>query len=216
MRIVALSDTHGHHKKMTIPDGDLLIYAGDFSMCARLNDVVEFAAWLKALPHEHKIVIPGNHDLYCEGEFQWAREEFFPAEYLMHMPTEIAGYRIFGSPYSSSIFEPSRWVFDYPRDGPRSRQLWEHIPDGTDILVTHGPPKGILDRVLNVHQGEDPHVGDFYLKQVVERVRPKVHIFGHIHEGFGSQVVEYGTSFYNVCVCNVYYKPLNPVTVIDL
>jgi len=216
MRLVALSDTHGYHKKLTVPDGDILIYAGDFSMRARLSDVVLFANWLNSLPHEHKIIIPGNHDVYCEGDTDWARKEFSPAHYLLHSSVEVAGLRFFGSPYSSAIFEPSKWAFDYPPNGSQSKRLWSQIPTGTDILVTHGPPKNILDRVLYADPGEDPNVGDHFLMWNVARIQPRLHIFGHIHEGYGSCLPEVGTHFYNVCVCDVEYKPVNPITVIDL
>ena len=217
LRIIALSDTHGYHEKLTIPDGDLLIYAGDFSMRANHRDTVRFAKWINGLPHAHKIVIPGNHDAYCEQSFSYAREEFAPAVLLNHEECEILGYRIFGSPYSSCIFEPSIWHFDYVPLSDRAHRLWNAIPDRIDILITHGPPKGILDRVDSVHPGEDPNVGDPILLENVKRALPRVHIFGHIHEGAGSFAHEkYTTRFHNVCVCDVKYKPVNPITVIDL
>lgn len=215
LRIVALSDTHGYHNRLTIPDGDVLVYAGDFSMRAKLNDTVDFAAWFNALPHTHKIMIPGNHDMYCEQATEYARQEFAPAIFLDHQECEVMGYRFFGSPYSSCIFEPSIWHFDYPPLGEKAHRLWESIPAGIDVLITHGPPKGILDRVDSVHPGEDPNVGDPILLKNVKRVNPKVHIFGHIHEGYGAYYDGW-TKFHNVCVCTVQYKPHNPITVIDL
>jgi Icc-related predicted phosphoesterase len=199
-----------------VPDGDLLVYAGDFSMRAKMNDVVEFARWIKSLPHSHKIIIPGNHDVYCEKNLPWTRDEFFPALALNHESCSIAGYRIFGSPYTSSIYEPSPWSFDYPRVGSHSEKLWSQIPTTTDILVTHGPPKGILDYVPVVGPEEDNNVGDVNLLYHVNRVRPKLHLFGHIHEGYGNYTATWGTKFYNVCICNESYRPINPITVLDL
>lgn len=217
MRIVAMSDTHGYHRNLKVPDGDLLIHAGDFSMRAKLKDVVEFARWFKSLPHKHKILVPGNHDVYCEFDPAWAREEFFPAILLAHEECEIEGRRIFGSPYSSSIYEPSPWSFDYRPDGPRSKELWSQIPDHLSILITHGPPKGMCDLVDSAHIGEDPHVGDLNLLRNVERALPSLHIFGHIHEGYGNFASDmWSTSFHNVSVCDVEYRPVNPVSIINL
>lgn len=217
MRIVAISDTHGYHKRLTIPEGDMLICAGDFSMRAKSYEVTQFAEWFNQQPHKYKVIVPGNHDVACEGDRPWCKEEFSPAVYLDHEESKVAGYRVFGSPYSSSIYEPSPWAFDYPPNGDRSERLWSQIPDGIDILITHGPPKGILDVVLDPHVGEDQHVGDVNLLYHVKRVIPKVHIFGHIHEGYGKYISPvWTTEFYNVCVCDVHYQPRNPVTVIDL
>lgn len=228
MRIIALSDTHGYHKRLTVPDGDLLIHAGDFSMRAKAHDVVEFARWFKALPHPHKIFVPGNHDMACEQDGSWAREEFAPAIYLEHEACEVMGYTIFGSAYSSAIYDPSPWFFDYQRYGSRSKDLCDQIPDHVDILITHGPPYGIGDLVPDPRVGEDPHVGDPNLLNRVKQTLPRIHIFGHIHEGYGvyrpdyvdmfghNDPREFNVEFYNVCVCNGDYKPVNPITVIDL
>jgi Icc-related predicted phosphoesterase len=217
LKIVAISDTHGFHKGLTIPDGDMLICAGDFSMRAEMKHVVEFAQWFNSHPHKHKVVVAGNHDMYCEGERQWTKDEFFPAIYLVHEEAEVNGYRVFGSPYSSCIFVPSAWSFDYDPKGPRSEGLWSQIPDNLDILITHGPPKGILDKVDRTNPREDEHVGDVNLLYHVKRALPRAHIFGHIHEGAGSYISDlWTTKFYNACVCNGKYKPMNPVTVFDL
>lgn len=219
MRLVCLSDTHGFHKSLKVPDGDILIHAGDFSMRAKTSHVVEFATWIKSLPHKHKIVVPGNHDMACETQEIWAREEFAPAIFLIHEYATVAGLQIFGSPYSSAISDPSDWCYDYPRYGERGRRLWRHIEPNRklDILITHGPPHGIGDLVLNSHLGEDPNVGDVTLKRVVTEVNPKVHIFGHIHEGYGEYTIPTcDTKFYNVSVCTISYKPTNPIRVIDL
>jgi Icc-related predicted phosphoesterase len=215
LRIVALSDTHGFHKNLTVPDGELLIHAGDFAMRAKKPHVVEFAEWFKSLPHPYKIIVPGNHDCYLDGHNYWGHELFAPAIYLDHEYCEVMGLKIFGSPYSSSIYEPSMWSFDYPREGFRSKELWDSITGKLDILITHGPPYGILDLVENAHVGEDPHVGDLNLLYAVERSAPMIHLFGHIHECHGTTDNE-RTKFYNVSVCNLQYKPVNPITVIDL
>lgn len=217
MKIVALSDTHGYHKKLTIPDGDFLIHVGDFAMRANRSTVYEFAQWFKAQPHAHKIIIAGNHDVCLEGDRRWAVEEFAPAHYLMHEKVTLGGLTFFGSPFSPAIYDPSDWSFDYPPNGTRSRDLWDNIPKGIDVLITHGPPKGILDLVKSPHPGEDPHVGDVNLLHRVMTIRPRVHLFGHIHEGYGTyQHPTVRTRFFNVSICNLDYRPVNPITVFDL
>jgi len=217
LRIVALSDTHGYHTRLKVPDGDVLIHAGDFSMRAQRSHVREFAHWFKQQPHKHKIIVPGNHDVACDGHRLWAAEEFNPVQYLDHESCLIEGYTVFGSPYTSSIQEPSYWSFDYPRYGAQAKHLWGTVPDHVDILVTHGPPHKIMDRVPCAAPGEDPNVGDPYLMSRIEQILPRVHIFGHIHEGYGSfSTPGLTTKFYNVCVCDGYYTPSNPITVIDL
>ena len=238
MRIVACSDTHGFHRKLSIPDGDVFIHVGDFSMQAKVSHVKEFAEWVNALPHAKKIVVAGNHDIAASTMGKsWVKSEFFPAFYLDHEFLQIGDVNFFGSPYSSAIRDPSDWVFDYPRFGERGERLWNAILDvpKLDVLITHGPPYSIGDRVLYSHVGEDPCVGDHTLYNVVRVKQPKVHLFGHIHEGYGRHEREVmfadlgwfekraacqetvnKTVFYNVSVCDVDYRPSNKVTVIDL
>jgi len=217
VKFVVLSDTHGYHKQLKVPDGDFLIHVGDFSMRANHTAVIEFARWMKSLPHKHKIIVAGNHDVCLEGDRLWAKEEFAPAHYLMHEKLTLDGFRFFGSPYSSAIREPSDWSFDYPPNGQRSKDLWEQIPKNLDVLITHGPPKGILDLVKFTHKGEEPNVGDVNLLRQVMEVEPRVHVFGHIHEGYGVyQHPTRRTRFFNVSICNLDYRPVNPITVFDL
>ncbi len=220
MRIVALSDTHGYHKKLSVPDGDVFIHAGDFSMRAKKKHVVEFASWVKSLPHKYKIIVPGNHDMACEGQESWAKEEFSPAMFLVHDFVEIEGLVFFGSPYTSSIQEPSDWCYDYPRYGERGKRYWNSINGHyniIDVMITHGPPKFIGDLLCEPHVGEDPNVGDETLRTVVDRIDPRIHIFGHIHEGYGVyQVDTCQTKFYNVSTCTLDYKPTNPIVTIDI
>ncbi len=220
MRLVCVSDTHGFHRRLTVPDGDVFICAGDFSMRAQMKHVIEFVDWVKRLPHPVKIVVAGNHDCYCEGNESFVKEEFFPVVFLNHESFTVNGVTFFGSPYSSAIHDPSDWCYDYSRWGERGERLWNSIRKNLispDVLITHGPPYGIGDMVLFAHEGEDPHVGDHTLLKVVEDLQPKVHIYGHIHEGYGQyQHSTCSTKFYNVSTCNVDYRPVNPVTIIDL
>lgn len=217
MRIVAMSDTHGYHKKLTVPDGDVFIHAGDFSMRARIEQVQEFTHWLDSLPHKHKIIVPGNHDIACESNSRSMMKDMFGSSiYLDHEYHEIDGVVFFGSPYTTAIKDPSDWSFDYPRGGRRGALLWEPIlhGNGMDILITHGPAYGILDKVSDPHFGEDAHVGEKWLSNIIEKHNPTLHIFGHIHEGYG-HMRDVETSYYNVSVCTEQYKPTNPITTIN-
>lgn len=220
LRIVAMSDTHGFHKNLSIPDGDVLIHTGDFSMRAKIRHVTEFAEWINSLPHKHKIVIAGNHDMACESMgAQWVEETFKPTIYLDHDYHTIDGVVFFGSPYTIAINTPSDWSYDYPRYSVRGKRLWKQVVDGPrmDVLITHGPPYGIRDRINEPRFGEDPHVGDKDLLDVVKKHNPQVHVFGHIHEGYGLHRYEgVDTVFYNVSTCTEDYKATNDIRIIDL
>lgn len=213
MRLVALSDTHGLHGKVTVPDGDILIFGGDF--CTHgfsFGEVFHFRNWFKALPHKHKIIISGNHDRLMEMRPELATEfADLNIHYLWDSGTTIEGINFWGSPYTPWF---NNWAFNEHRDN-MSRH-WNLIPDGTDILVTHGPPQGIRDGLYTINAGEQ-HLGDPQLLEAVYRVNPDVHIFGHIHAGYGQQHEKpVGISFYNVSICDEHYVVTNPCTVIDL
>jgi predicted phosphohydrolase len=215
-RIVCLSDTHGRHDVLTVPDGDLLIHAGDMTMRGREPEVEEFAAWFTALPHRHKVVIAGNHDWLCERRPTRARELLSDVTYLLDEETVAAGLRIWGSPWQPWFHD---WAFNLAR-GKAIRAKWDLIPDGTDILVTHGPPFGFLDGVRRPGWfTEDAtaveHIGCEELRVALDRVAPQLHIFGHIHEGYG-QARSGETILVNASICDADYQPVNPPIVVDL
>jgi Icc-related predicted phosphoesterase len=112
------------------------------------------------------------------------------------------------------------WAFNLPR-GAALAAKWRLIPDGIDVLVTHSPPHGILDEVarrLPFLAGvweSDTHVGCEELRTAVERLRPRLHVFGHIHEGYGRES-RHGTDFVNASNCDRHYRPMNPPVVVDL
>ena len=175
MRIVCLSDTPLAHEraKIRIPDGDILIHAGDGTIEGTVREFMDFNRWLAHFHHRHKVLIAGNHDRLFEKDPNLARSIVSHAIiYLQDSVVEIEGLRIYGSPWQPEF---QNWAFNLPR-GPRLREKWNRIPEETDILVTHGPPAGILDQTPH---GE--HVGCQDLREVVERIQPKVHVFGHVH-----------------------------------
>lgn len=206
MRVVCLSDTHGRHGTIVVPDGDLLIHAGDSTKRGTRPEIEAFDAWLGGLPHRHKVVIAGNHDFGFEQDVT-ARTWIRHAIYLQDEGAVIDGLRIWGSPWQPRFFD---WAFNLDR-GLALAAVWAKVPDGTDILVTHGPPRGILDRTF---RGE--HVGcDDLLREVTERIRPRLHVFGHIHEDAGL-IERDGIRFVNASACDLRYQAVQPPIVVDL
>ncbi len=206
MRIVCISDTHGLARGIAVPDGDLLVHAGDLSAHGEPQQVAAEARWLRSLPHRHKVVIAGNHDFLFERSPSAARALMEGLVYLEDEETEILGLRIYGSPWQPEF---CGWAFGLPR-GPEIRAKWDRIPAGIGLLVTHGPPMGIGDLTT---YGE--HVGCADLLEGVRRVRPRWHVFGHIHEGRGVTEAE-GTTFVNASVCTASYRPTNVPIVLDV
>lgn len=208
MRIVALSDTHGLHEKVYVPEGDILIHAGDFmNYGTKVREVTDFISWFISQPHAEKILIAGNHDILIENE-PWARTLIPPdVRYLQNSGTEIHGVRFWGSPYTPKFMD---WAF-MANPGEHIARIWSQIPKKTDVLITHGPPFGILDEMEEPKQ----RVGCEELRKVVDQIKPKYHIFGHIHAGYGVEMSG-ETMFVNAAVCNEQYRPINQPIVIDL
>ncbi|MCW3073682.1 MAG: metallophosphoesterase [Flaviaesturariibacter sp.] len=208
LRFVAISDTHCRHKSLKLPKGDAIIHSGDLTYKGKKEEVLDFLSWFKGLNYTHKIFIAGNHDFFFEKEGKRSIEGYIPSNiiYLNDSGTNINGINIWGSPITP-------WHFDWAFNKKRGRDIarhWNLIPSDTDLLITHGPPYSILDQVLN----ERP-VGDRDLLKRVGELKPKVHVFGHIHEAYGKCTKD-GTRFYNVCNLNEHYELVNPPTVFDL
>lgn len=195
MKIVAFSDTHMLHDKVEIPGGDLLIFAGDMSVCKTVQDVTRFNNFLKTLPHPHKIVVGGNHDHLLAYSPETGRELLRDAVYLQDSSIIIEGIKIYGSPWQPTFNTKACNAFALPR-GKIIRRKWDLIPEDTDILVTHSPPCGIMDEDSGVSHGCSD------LLERVQHVQPKYHIFGHIHNHNGIESIG-KTNFIN---CNVKAK----------
>jgi predicted phosphohydrolase len=204
MRVVAVSDTHTFHADLgAIPDGDVFVHAGDLCRGGRLDELRLAAEWLRALPHRHKVVVAGNHDWCFLREPQAAVALLGPGvTYLQDSGAVIAGLHFWGSPWQP---EYNGWAFNLPR-GPALASKWALIPAGADVLVTHGPPLGIGDWL-----GEDGRQGCEELLTAVRRVRPLLHLFGHIHQD-GGLWQEGGTCFANVTTWECEREP----TVLDV
>lgn len=205
MRIVAISDTHGLHDHIAVPDGDVLVHAGDVTRHGELDELPALNDWFASLPHPHKLLIAGNHDWCFEELPEGCRQLLTHVTYLQDEAVTIAGVTFYGSPWTPWFHS---WAFNLHRGRP-IRQKWLQIPHGTDVLITHGPPLGILDQTL-----EGKAVGCEYLREIVGLLTPKLHIFGHIHEGAGIVEAD-GTAFVNASTLTRRYMPTNPPIVID-
>jgi len=199
VKLVLISDTHEQQGNLIVPDGDVLVHAGDLTFRGKFDPIAQTGRWLRSLPHKTKILCAGNHDfLFEESKFE-ALEALGPdIIYLENEAVTIDGVKFWGSPVTPWFFD---WAFNVAR-GQDIKRYWDKIPNDTDVLITHGPPKGILDLA-----GSDP-VGCEDLRESVRRVRPKIHVFGHIHSGYGS-VHRDGTTFYNASVVDEAYKIAN-------
>jgi Icc-related predicted phosphoesterase len=207
MKVVLISDTHKLHEKIKLPEGDLLIHAGDISGRGTYGEVMIFLEWFSKLPFKYKVFIAGNHDFFFEKNNHKEISDFPEGViYLENSIIEIEGISIWGSPYTPEFYN---WAFMKKR-GEEIKTIWDKIPNKVDILVTHGPPYSILDK--NIY---GTMCGCEELLMRVKEVQPKIHVFGHIHEGYG-MIEEAGTKFYNACVLDEAYQVRNEPYVVDI
>jgi len=207
MRVVFISDTHNRHDLISVPDGDMIVHSGDFSSRGEPGEIAYFLKWYADLPHRHKVLIAGNHDFLAETAPSIFRGMIPDSVvYLEDSGVEIEGLRIWGSPIQPWFFD---WAFNRKR-GAEIKLHWDLIPDDTDLLITHGPPYGILDKV--VRDGSPVGCRDLLAK--AQLVRPRVHVFGHIHEGYGQLEID-GVNYLNASVLDERYAVKNAPIVFD-
>ena len=209
-QIVCCSDFHGYYPD--VGSGDILIFCGDVSRRDLLDEYNKFDEWLLKQEFEHKIVVAGNHD----NKLFDVSYKIKNAHYLCDSGVEILNFNIFGSP----------WTLTFPGINPRCtaftgteedlKAKFDLIPDDIDILITHGPPYGILDQVYHPENCRYHHTGSKSLMDAIKRVEPKVSIFGHIHEEYGSrEAFALETDFFNCSHVNERYEPVNkPIRIV--
>ena len=205
LRFVVISDTHGLHDLLEIPPGDVLIHAGDMTRRGDLREVQAFDAFLARLEHRHKLVIAGNHDFCFERQPALARAALAHATYLEDEAIDVEGVRFYGSPWQPWFFD---WAFNLRR-GAEIRAKWQLIPPDIDVLITHGPPLGHGDVTV---RGDA--VGCADLLDRIREVKPRYHLFGHIHEAFGTSS-DGTTTFVNASTLDFRYRTTHPPVVID-
>jgi predicted phosphodiesterase len=210
MRITLISDTHTKHRNITpdLPGGDLLIHAGDIMNSGYdENDIWEFLQWFESQDqYKSQVFIAGNHDRLFENNFDKVKNILIEYPYISYLWDTALTYvneeanescKLYGSPWQPEFYQ---WAFNLPRNGEDLKEKWFWIPKDTDILVTHGPPFG--------HCDEAPfggHVGCELLRERVDEFPPKIHVFGHIHAGYGYKFHN-GTHFFNASVLNERYN----------
>jgi Icc-related predicted phosphoesterase len=208
-KLVFISDTHNKHASLVLPDGDILIHAGDATGRGTLPEISSFLTWFEAQPHSHKIFIAGNHDLMFEQDpdmFNMLLKEHPSIVYLEDSGVEVMGLKFWGTPWVSWC---GNWAFC--ANSAERYQAWMLIPDDIDILITHSPSYKILDKCKN----GDFAGCDFLKEQVLERIKPKIHCHGHIHESYGRQEID-NTLILNASQLNENYQITNPPHVIDI
>lgn len=239
MKLVVISDTHGKHEELLspLPDGDVLIHAGDYSVYGKYDETKAFLEWFVNQPHQHKIIVYGNHEVgVCPLQEQKRGrmcEALINTSYNMKVSTEyhrtcdmiqtyadsvkflvdealvIDGVKFWGSPWcGGSFMTMGRWGF-YLRTDEQRREKFALIPDDTHVLITHSPPLGTLDTA-----GEK-HLGCPELAARVTQVQPPVHIFGHIHNSYGVHFGQH-TDSYNCSNLNEAREVVNPITLINV
>jgi Icc-related predicted phosphoesterase len=228
LRFVCISDTHNRHRELRpLPPGDVLIHSGDFTNFGKEDEVREFYEWFSEQSFKYKILIAGNHEITFDLDFdrQEARDRFHDGQwldfkkikeiitndasiiYLENEAVEIEGIKIWGSPHQPAFWG---WAFNIPR-GVGCRLMAEKIPTDTDILITHGPPA--RQRDLTEY---GTRVGcEDTLRVIENRVKPIVHVFGHIHNSWGVSHNE-KTHFVNASSCSYDDEFLNHHIIFDI
>ena len=213
MRITVISDTHTKHGLIPLtdlPGGDLLIHAGDIMNSGyNKNDILDFCTWFHSLEqYDKKIFIAGNHDRMFENHPEGVEELlniYLDIDYLQDEGYDLydldtdTSTKIYGSPWQPEFYS---WAFNLPKNGIELAGKWEAIPDNTDILITHGPAFGTLDTVAGRPWD---NLGCELLAQRIEVIKPKIHVCGHIHSGYG-YVFKNGTHFFNASVLDEQYE----------
>jgi Icc-related predicted phosphoesterase len=220
MKITMISDTHNKHKYITddLPGGDLLIHAGDISSMGYEHEIREFCKWYNSLDnYTHKVFIAGNHDWGFQINTEKVKEilDFYGNITYLQDNDVLVGDKlvsVYGSPWQPEFYN---WAFNLERKGDELKEKWDNIPSNTDILITHGPAYGYVDRVI----GRTEHLGCELLTDRIKEIKPKIHVCGHIHSGYG-YTFDGDTHYINAAVLNESYnyhhKPLtiewNPET----
>lgn len=200
MKIVCISDTHKYNPP--IPDGDVLVHAGDFCGRGELDEIAGFDQWMAGLPHKHKVVIAGNHDIALQKEAVEAEALLQSCTYLRDSGVEIDGIKFWGVPWTPNYF-PEHWSFNHASPGEHCQMVWDRVPEGTDVIVSHGPPFGHLDLTKSGNRA-----GCSIMLEAIERVKPRLVVCGHIHEGYGAKYLPGGAALINASICTT--RPLRP------
>lgn len=210
MIVDCIADLHGYQPELE--GGDLLLVCGDLTAWDDPSEYEELNKWLAGVPYEKVVVIAGNHDMCIERE-QAKIEQTDKVCYLENSGTEFKGMKIWGSPNTQIFYGVAPNYKAFMRMEVHLREMWELIPDDTDILLSHGPGYGLHDVVYRT----DENMGSVSLGKWLARHKDALKLFacGHIHEGYGMVKAGGGPAFVNCSLMNMDYEPVNkPVRII--
>lgn len=209
MIVDCVSDLHGYYPNLE--GGDLLIVAGDVTN-GDPEDLVSFSEWIVQQKYKKIVVVAGNHD----RPFIWKDNISFSKphiEYLCDSSTQFGGYKIWGAPWTQWFLGVNPHCTAFMVSEEELAKKWQGIPQDVDILVTHQPPYGILDK--NIY---GKWCGCHHLLEAIDQTMPKLHVFGHIHEDHGKLFYKHmgpNTWCVNASYVNAHYRPVNdPIRVI--
>lgn len=221
MKIAVISDTHGIHDSMyhPLPEAEILIHAGDVTNVGSQAGIRQFVEWFQNLKgYDTKIFIAGNHDWGFYRKPAWLYDlindenlsqsdcvYLEDSEFTIQLPELSKPIKFYGSPWQPPFMN---WAFNAPEE--QLFQIWEKIPNDVDVLITHGPAYGILDTVI----GDYKHLGSTTLSERIKKIKPKIHICGHIHGG-RNIIEKENTIFINASIATESYEMINKPIVID-
>jgi Icc-related predicted phosphoesterase len=208
MKIVAFADTHGQHAQVELPKGDVLVFAGDACKYGSRDEMIDFLEWFSSHRNAEKIVVAGNHDMCVEKypSFMARKCAYYGITYLQDDGCYIDGIKFWGTPWTPQF---GNWAF--MTDRLRLAEIFGKIRPDTDVVISHGPPRGRKDYAVF----GDEHVGSPELLGAVSRVAASLHIFGHIHESYGWETGMRGEIYANVSLVDEYYKMVNKPVVFE-
>jgi Icc-related predicted phosphoesterase len=210
MKVCLISDTHGYFPDL--PDADILVHCGDATSMGYGYELSRFDDWLFSFKDQYQeiIFVPGNHDIMFEKNPETARAITKSMTVLINESITINGKKIYGSPMTPTFGHG--WAFNR-NTGVQIQAEWDKIPDGLDLLITHGPPYNILDVNRN-----GQNCGCVHLDYAVKKKNPRFHAFGHIHLAESDKKIEVtpSTTYINAATCNESYRPVNPPIVIEI
>jgi Icc-related predicted phosphoesterase len=209
MKLCIISDTHNKHKRLAkLPDADVIIHCGDFTSIGQSHEIVNFMQWYSKLPYKYKLIIAGNHDWLFQTQRLLALEKV-PENviYLEDSGVELEGIKFWGTPVQLPF---NNWAFNKPEH--KLIPHWQAIPDDTDVLITHCPPYTIFD--WSIYDLKHTGSPSLYF-EVIQRIKPQVHCFGHIHSGYGKRIIE-GTTFINASNLDEDYMCVNSPVAIEI
>ena len=218
MIITFISDTHNKHLYLTkdLPGGDLLIHAGDISSMGYKHEIQKFCDWFNEIDnYDCNVFIAGNHDwgfqkrpeetMSIINSYKWIN--YLQDSSMTFYSKNMKSCNLYGTPWQPEFYN---WAFNLPRNSEELQSKWNAIPEDTDILITHGPAWGILDGVIDKR---GIHLGCELLAERIQKIKPKIHVCGHIHTGRGIYEKD-GTLYINASVLNEQYQyTYNPITI---